>query len=83
MRNLHIPSRSPVYAKNAMVATSHPDATLEALNILKKGGNAADAAVGIQLTLGLVEPQSSGLGGGIFASSNNFLNSEFILFFFL
>ena len=39
MRNLHLPSRSPAYAKNAMVATSHPDATREALNIMKKGGN--------------------------------------------
>ena len=31
MRNLHIPSRSPVYSKNAMVATSHPEATIKAL----------------------------------------------------
>ncbi len=31
MRNLHIPSRSPIYSKNAMVATSHPEATMKAL----------------------------------------------------
>ena len=43
MRNLHIPSRSPAYAKNAMVATSHPDATKNALKIIEKGGNAFDA----------------------------------------
>ena len=40
MRNLHIPSRSPIYNKNAMVATSHPEATVKALEIIKKGGNA-------------------------------------------
>ena len=45
MRNLHIPSRSPAYSKNAMVATSHPDATKIALNIMEKGGNAFDAAI--------------------------------------
>ena len=45
MRNLHIPSRSPIYSKNAMVATSHPEATMKALEIIKKGGNAVDAAV--------------------------------------
>ena len=36
MRNLHIPSRSPAYAQNGMVATSHPDATKMALNLLEK-----------------------------------------------
>ena len=36
MRNLHIPSRSPVYNNNAMVATSHPEATIKALEIINK-----------------------------------------------
>ncbi len=53
---------------NAQVAvtTAHPLATEAALKILKQGGTAADAAIAAQLMLGLVEPQSSGLGGGGF-----------------
>ncbi len=50
-----------------MVVTAHPLATAAAQDILAKGGNAADAAIAAQLVLGLVEPQSSGLGGGGFA----------------
>ncbi len=66
MRNLHIPSRSPVYGKNAMVATSHPDATIKALEIIKKGGNAIDAAVTAAAILAVVEAHSTGIGGDCF-----------------
>jgi gamma-glutamyltranspeptidase/glutathione hydrolase len=55
-------------ATEAMVVTAHPDATQAALAILRQGGSAADAAITAQLVLGLVEPQSSGLGGGGFVT---------------
>ena len=66
MRNLHIPSRSPIYSKNAMVATSHPEATMKALEIIKKGGNAMDAAVTAASVLAVVEAHSTGIGGDCF-----------------
>ncbi len=50
-----------------MAVTAHPDATKAAYDILNKGGTAADAGIAAQAVLGLVEPQSSGLGGGGFA----------------
>jgi len=53
-------------AKSHMVATANPLATEAGLEILRAGGSAADAAVAVQLVLNLVEPQSSGLGGGAF-----------------
>ena len=53
-------------ATNEMVVTAHPLATEAAYKILNQGGTAADAAIAAQLVLGLVEPQSSGLGGGGF-----------------
>lgn len=57
-------SKPLVKAKEFMVATANPHASQAGLDILKAGGSAADAAIAIQLMLGLVEPQSSGLGGG-------------------
>jgi gamma-glutamyltranspeptidase/glutathione hydrolase len=53
-------------APQAMIAAANPQAVEAGLAILRKGGDAIDAAVAVQATLGLVEPQSSGVGGGAF-----------------
>ena len=58
--------KEAVRAEHFMAVTAHPLATQAAYQILKAGGNAADAAVTAQLVLNLVEPQSSGIGGGAF-----------------
>ena len=53
-------------AKTFMVAAANPHATKVGYDVLKAGGNAMDAAVAVQIMLNLVEPQSSGIGGGAF-----------------
>ncbi len=59
-------SRSVVSAKKAMACSSDPRATQAALEVLKKGGNAIDAAIAANAMLGVVEPMSCGVGGDLY-----------------
>jgi gamma-glutamyltranspeptidase/glutathione hydrolase len=63
--------KKAVVSKHDMVAAANPLAVEAGFEILRQGGSAVDAAVAVQMVLNLVEPQSSGIGGGAFMLFHN------------
>jgi gamma-glutamyltranspeptidase/glutathione hydrolase len=72
-------ARAQVQAREAMVVAAHPRASQAGLEMLQAGGGAVDAAIAVQFMLSLVEPQSSGVGGGLFLLHRNAAGELFAL----
>ena len=72
--------KAVVQASRAMIATANPLATDAGYEILQQGGSAVDAAIAAQMMLGLTEPQSSGIGGGVFLLLGSVSKVEMVTF---
>jgi gamma-glutamyltranspeptidase/glutathione hydrolase len=75
-----VTSEERVWDKGTMIAAADPRAVEAGLNVLSQGGHAVDAAIAVHTVLGLVEPQSSGIGGGAFMVVYDFEADETIVY---
>ncbi len=80
MRNLQLPGRSPVHAPTGMASSSHPLSTQTAIETLRSGGNALDAAVAACAVQCVVEPESTGIGGDCFCLFSRGGSDEIVAF---
>jgi gamma-glutamyltranspeptidase/glutathione hydrolase len=80
MRNLELPGRSPVHATEGMACTSQPLSTQAAIDVLKAGGNALDAAVAACAVQCVIEPGSTGVGGDCFCLYSRGGSAEIIAY---
>jgi gamma-glutamyltranspeptidase / glutathione hydrolase len=73
-------AKQPIFTRHDMVVAANPLAVAAGHHVLRQGGNAVDAAIAVQMVLNLVEPQSSGIGGGAFMLFHHGRNGQLIAY---